>query len=104
MLTDRRWHSGIFDVQPFRGDNCDTDHYVVIAKVRKRLSVKKQEALNSNMERFNLKQLNEMEVKKEYQIDISNRFVALGNLNDNKNKKGLGKTLKRISKSQIKKY
>ena len=33
------------------------------------------------MERFNLKKLNELEVTKQYQIELSNRFTALENLN-----------------------
>ena len=32
------------------------------------------------MERFNLRKLNELEVRKEYQIEIANRFAALENL------------------------
>ena len=32
--------------------------------------------------RFNLRKLNELEVRKQYQIDITNRFAALENLND----------------------
>ena len=34
ILTDRRWHSSIIDVQSFRGADYDTDHYLVVAKVR----------------------------------------------------------------------
>jgi len=30
-----------------------------------------------------LRKLNELEVRKQYQIEITNRFAALGNLNDN---------------------
>jgi len=26
ILTDRRWHSSVLDVQSFRGADCDTDH------------------------------------------------------------------------------
>jgi hypothetical protein len=33
------------------------------------------------VERFNLKKLSELEVRKQYQIKISNRFAALENLN-----------------------
>ena len=36
------------------------------------------------MERFNLKKLSELEVRKQYQIKISNRFAALYNLYDSK--------------------
>jgi len=39
VLIDRRWHSRIQDVRSFRGADCDTDHYLVIAKVRERLAV-----------------------------------------------------------------
>jgi hypothetical protein len=34
ILIDRRWHSNIPDVRSFRGADCDTDHYLVVAKVR----------------------------------------------------------------------
>jgi glycine betaine/choline ABC-type transport system substrate-binding protein len=36
-----------------------------------------------DMERFNLKQLNEEEVKEQYQVTIKNKFAALENLDDN---------------------
>jgi hypothetical protein len=34
------------------------------------------------MERFNLKKLNEIEIKEQCQVENSNRFAALENLND----------------------
>jgi hypothetical protein len=34
------------------------------------------------VERFNLRKLNELEVRKQYQIRISNRFAALENVSD----------------------
>jgi hypothetical protein len=37
VLIDRRWQSSILDVRSFRGADCDTDHYLVVAKVRERL-------------------------------------------------------------------
>jgi predicted aldo/keto reductase-like oxidoreductase len=35
------------------------------------------------VERFNLRKLNEREVRKEYQTEITKKFAALENLNDN---------------------
>jgi hypothetical protein len=54
----------------------------VTAKVRERLLARKQAAQKTSVERFNLKKLSEMEVRQQYQIEISNRFVALDNSND----------------------
>jgi hypothetical protein len=68
-------------VQSFRGADCDTDNYLVVAKVREKLVVIKQAAQKFDAERFNLKNLSELGVRKQYQIKISNRFAALENLN-----------------------
>jgi hypothetical protein len=40
ILIDRRRHSSIPDVQSFRAADCNTNHYVVVAKVRERLAVR----------------------------------------------------------------
>jgi hypothetical protein len=37
-----------------------------------------------DMERFNLKQLNEEKVKEQYQITVKNKFAAMGDLDDNR--------------------
>jgi hypothetical protein len=56
---------------------------LVVAKIRERLAVSKRPVNKMNMERFNLKKLNEGEVKAQYQVTIKNRFSALENLGDN---------------------
>jgi hypothetical protein len=77
ILIDRRRHSSILDVRSFRATDCDTDHYLVLAKVRERLAVGKQTSHWFHMERFSLKKLNLEEVKEQYHFEISNRFAAL---------------------------
>jgi len=69
-------------VRSFRGADCDTDNYLVIAKVRERLAVGKQAAQRFDRQRFNLRKLNEPEVREHYQIEITNRFAVSENLND----------------------
>ena len=54
----------------------------MIAKVRERLTVRKQAAQRFDRQRFNLRKLNEPEVREQYQIEITNRFAALENFDD----------------------
>ena len=82
VLIDRRWHSSVLDVRSLRGADCDTDRYLVIAKVRERLAVGKQAAQRFDRQRFNLRKLNEPEARAHYQIKITNKFAALENKND----------------------
>ena len=46
------------------------------------LAVGKQAAQRFDRQRFNLRKLNEPEVREQYQIEITNRFAALENLSD----------------------
>jgi hypothetical protein len=61
ILVDRRRHSNILDVRSYKAADRDTDHYLVVAKVRERLAVNKQRSHRFHMERFNIKKLNKVE-------------------------------------------
>jgi hypothetical protein len=54
----------------------------VVAKVRERLALSKQAAQTLDGERFQLKNLNKMEVRTQHEIEISNRSTTLENLSD----------------------
>ena len=54
----------------------------MVAKVRERLAVSKQTAQKLDGESFNLRKLKDLEVKKQYLIEITNRFSALRNISD----------------------
>jgi hypothetical protein len=81
ILVDRRRHSNVLDVQSFRAADCDSDHYLMVAKVRERLAVNKQRSQRFDMERFNLKKLNGVEGKEQFRVEVSNRFAGFEYLN-----------------------
>ena len=94
ILIDRIWHSITLDVRSFRGPGCDTVHSLVVAKVREWLAVSKQEAQRTDGERLNLRKLNELEVRNQYQTEIINRFAALENLSVGENINRLWENIK----------
>jgi hypothetical protein len=55
VLTDKRRDSSTLDVRSFRAADCDTDRYLVVAKVRERLAVCKRAAQKIDTERFNVR-------------------------------------------------
>jgi len=52
------------------------------ARVRERLAASIQVTQKFDVERLNLRKLNELEVRKEYALKISNRFAALEIIGD----------------------
>jgi hypothetical protein len=53
----------------------------VVVKVRERLAVNKHRSHRFDMERFNLKKLNNVEGKGQFRVEVSNKFAALEDLN-----------------------
>ena len=70
ILIDRRWQSSMLDLRSFGGADSDTDHYLVVAKIKERLAVNTQAAQKFDGERFNLRKLSELEVRKPHYIKI----------------------------------
>ncbi|PNF37258.1 hypothetical protein B7P43_G00390 [Cryptotermes secundus] len=97
ISKDRRRYSSILDVRSFRAADCDTDHYLVEAKVRERLAVSKQAMHRAHKARFSLQKVNQLEGKEQYCVEISNRFAALENLEAKVDINKRGKLLERIS-------
>jgi hypothetical protein len=53
-----------------------------VAKLRERISVSKRARQKFELERFDLKKLDDIEIKEKYQVEISNRFAALESLDE----------------------
>jgi hypothetical protein len=54
----------------------------VAAKLRERLSASKRVAEKMDMQRFDLRKLNDVEVKEQYRVKITSRFAAVENFDD----------------------
>jgi hypothetical protein len=80
ILVDRQTHLNILYVHSYKAVDCDSDHYLVVAKVRERLAVNKQRLHRFHMERFNLKKLYETEGKEKHCIEVSNRLAVFEDL------------------------
>ena len=65
----------MLDIQSFRRADCDADHCLVVAEVRERLSVTKQEAQKFGMGRFSLKKPIEVEDKGQYHVTILEQVI-----------------------------
>jgi len=74
----------------------------VVAKVRESLAVSKQAAQKIDGERFNLMKLNELEVRTQYQIEISNRIATVENLSGSEEINRAWENIKKSIKSQLK--
>jgi hypothetical protein len=52
ILIEKRRHSSILDVRSFRGADCDTEHYLAVAKLRERISVNNRARQKFDLERL----------------------------------------------------
>jgi hypothetical protein len=103
IVTDRQRHSSVLDVRSFRATDCDTDHYLVVAKVRERLAVNKQGSRRFHTEMLNFNKLYEVETKRSILLRCQTG-LQLCKIRTLKRKLILsGKQLEKISKFQLKK-
>ena len=65
------------------------------------MAVRKKEAQKSDGGRFNLRKLNDLEVRKQYQIEITNRFAALENVSEDEDINRAWESIKKISKPRL---
>ncbi|XP_025407079.1 uncharacterized protein LOC112681028 [Sipha flava] len=68
ILIKTRYRSTIHDVRSHRDADCDTDHYLVISKLRSKL--KSQSRLKDKRAKFNLELLRDETVRKKYESEV----------------------------------
>jgi hypothetical protein len=65
---DERCHFSIDDIRSFGVLECDIDNYLLAANVRERLSVNKRASRKFDVEKFNLRKLNDVETKEDVSL------------------------------------
>jgi hypothetical protein len=79
----------------FQGVDCDTDHSLVVAKLRERRSmISERETQKLDVEGFNLKTLSEVGITEDCHTKVSNVFAALEKIKLERTSPGLGEILK----------
>lgn len=67
----------------FRGVYSHTDHYIIVAKVWGRLSVRRRATQKFVLERFNLNNQNDVLANEKYEIKIAEVFCSFQHMDDN---------------------
>jgi hypothetical protein len=80
FLIDMGRHSIVLEVRSIRAADCDMGHYLVVANIKEIAAVNKEGPHKFHMETFSFRNLNEVEGKEKYCVDVSNRFAALEDL------------------------
>ena len=75
---------------------------IIIWSLQSLGKVGKQAAQRLDRQRFNPSKLNDLEVRKEYQIDITNRCAALENLNKDEDVNRTWENIKKNVKTSVK--
>ena len=76
ILINRRHGTSILDVRSARGPNCDSDHYMVRAKLKERLAVVNNSQGPKKL-KWNIEKLKESEQSQIYQDTIKRKLEEL---------------------------
>ena len=75
---------------------------MVVAEDRETVAVGKIAAQKFDEERFNLRKSNELKVRKQYKIEVTNRYAALENLSDSEDMNRVWMNFKECIKTSAK--
>ena len=81
VIIRQRWRTSLQDVRARRGADIGSDHHLVIAKLKVRLSARKRQP-NPRV-RFNVGKFRNHDVKQDFKISLYNRFEALQTTEEN---------------------
>ena len=83
VCINKKFRRSLQDVRVYRSADIASDHHLLMAQVRLRL--KKQRPCQHHRTRYNVSFLKEENIKQEFKLELTNRFKALEDLEENDN-------------------
>ncbi|CAG4945247.1 unnamed protein product [Colias eurytheme] len=78
LAISRTWRTSLLDVRNRRGADIDSDHLLMVAEVRLKLATVNRTSGASKMgRRYDVSKLKEPEVRREFALELRNRFSGL---------------------------
>ena len=78
IATSKSFRKFIINSKSYPGADCDTDHILVLAKIRMRITKRKE--IKSVTKKYNITDLNNTDIATNYAIETHNRFETLLNV------------------------
>ena len=75
IMIRRKFRSALFDTRVYRDADCDTDHMLVVGKIR--IKLKSRSTITDRREKLNIDKLENPEIKNAYALNLQNRFEIL---------------------------
>ena len=75
-MINEKYRNGIQNIYTYPGADMNSDHCLLVSKVKVKLKIVKKKILR---EQQDLDQLKDGEIRRRYAVDVNNRFSALNN-------------------------